>query len=154
MEYFDRAVFTALVAKSVEDKATREAIFDLLEFAQKHALKVLGGKGNKNFHYVVGTKSGSAMLFYCDSCGDVEMALGNFPQLGVAAVSRFVRKLGALSPGFKYILRFEDSRKKGGTQGFWITETLVDPAIMKEFKAAILKLQDEIDPRGCALLNE
>lgn len=154
MEYFDRAVFTALVAKSVEDKATREAIFDLLEFAQKHALKVVGGKGNKNFHYVVGTRSGSAMLFYCDSGGGVEMALGNFPQLGAAVVSRFVRKLGALSPGFKYILRFEDSRKKGGTRGFWITETLVDPAIMKEFKAAILKLQDEIDPSRCALLNE
>ncbi len=154
MDYFNRAVFTALVARSVEDKATREAIFDLLEFAQKHALKVVAGEGNKNFHYVVGTRSGSAMLFYCDANGNVEMALGNFPQLGTAAVSRFVRKLGALSPAFEYLLRFEDRRKKGGTQGFKITETLVDPAIIKEFKAAVLKLHDEIDPSRSVPLNE
>lgn len=144
MEYFDRGVFTALVAKNVEDKATREAIFDLLEFALKHALKVVGGKGNKTVHYVISTKTGSAMLFYFDSFGGVQMALGNFPQLGTAALSRFIRKLGALSSGFKYILRFEDSRKKGGTQGFLIKETLVDPVIMKEFKATILKLQNKI----------
>jgi hypothetical protein len=41
-------------------------------------------------------------------------------------------------------MRFQDRRKKGGTQGFGIKETLVDPTIMKEFKAAILELQNQI----------
>ncbi len=43
MENFNRAVFTALVAENVDSQATREAIFDLLEFAQKKALKVVSG---------------------------------------------------------------------------------------------------------------
>jgi len=145
MENFDRAAFTAQVAENADNQATREAIFDLLEFAQKNALKLVGGQNHKTFHYVVSTRGGSAMLFYCDSYGNVEIALGNFPHLSSVAVSRFVRKLGALSPAFEYILRFEDKRKKGGTQSFLIKETLVDPMIMKAFKAAVLELQSEID---------
>ncbi len=141
---FNRAIFTALVSENVPDKATREAIFELLDFSQKHALKVLGGKDNKNFHYVVSTVGGSAMLFYCSSTGDVEIALGNFPQLRSSAVIRFVRRLGALSPAFKYVMRFEDKRKKGGTQGFLIKETLIDPTIMAAFKEGVLELQREI----------
>ena len=146
MEDFDRALFTALVAKNVEDKATREAIFDLLKFAQQHALKVVGGTNNNSFHYVVGTPGGSAKLFYCYSEGSVGMALGNFPHLSTAAVSRFTRVLGALSPAFAYILRFKDRRKKGGMQLFSIAQTLVDPTVMRGFKAAVRKLQGEIDP--------
>ena len=141
---FNRAIFTALVSENVPDKATREAIFELLEFSQKHALKVLSGKDNKNIHYVVSTVGGSAMLFYCTSTGDVEIALGNFPQLRSSAVIRFVHRLGALSPAFKYVMRFEDKRKKGGTQGFLIKETLVDPTIMAAFKEGVLELQREI----------
>ena len=144
MGKFNRAIFTALVAENVPDKATREAIFELLDFSQRYALKVLGGKNNKTFHYVVSTFGGSAMLFYCGSTGDVEMALGNFPQLSSASVIRFVRELGELSPAFKYIQRFEDKRKKGGTQGFLIKETLVDPKIMKVFKKCVRELQREI----------
>lgn len=140
MQTFDRAVFTALVAERVEERATREAIFDLLEFAENNALKVVGGASNTNFHYVVGIRSGSAMLFYCDASGGVQMSLGNFPELSTAAVSRFLNKLRS-SPGFKYIMRFQDRRVKGGTQGFLIKETLVDPTIMKQFKAAVLDLQ-------------
>lgn len=145
MDNFNRAIFTALVAENVPDKATREAIFELLDFSQKYALKVVGGKDNKNFHYVVSTLGGSAMLFYCDSYGDIEMALGNFSQLSSVAVIRFVRGLGALSPAFKYVQRFEDKRKKGGTQGFLIKETLVDPKIMAVFKKCVLELQREIE---------
>ncbi len=145
MDKFNQAKFTALVAENVPEKATREAIFELLDFSKKHAFKVVGGKNNKNFHYVVSTLGGSAMLFYCDSTGDVEMALGNFPHLSSSAVSRFVHKLGSLSPAFNYILRFEDKRRKHGTQGFLIKETLVDPTIMKAFKEAIIELQKEID---------
>ena len=145
MENFNRAVFTALVAENIDNQATREAIFDLLEFAQNHALKVVGGQNHKTFHYVVSTRGGSAMLFYCGSAGDVQIALGNFPHLRSDAVSRFVRKLRPLSPAFKYVLRFEDKRVKGGTQGFLIKETLVDPIIMKAFKAAVLELQSKID---------
>lgn len=141
---FNRAIFTALVSENVPDKATREAIFELLDFSQKHALKILGGKDNKSFHYVVSTVGGSAMLFYCSSTGDVEIALGNFPHLRSSAVIRFVRRLGALSPAFKYVMRFEDKRKKGGTQGFLIKETLVDPTIMAAFKEGVLELQREI----------
>ena len=141
---FNRAIFTALVSENVPDKATREAIFELLDFSQKHALKVLGGKDNKNFHYVVSTVGGSAMLFYCSSTGNAEIALGNFPQLRSSAVIRFVRRLGALSPAFKYVMRFEDKRKKGGTQGFLIKETLIDPTIMAAFKEGVLELQREI----------
>ena len=141
MDNFNRAIFTALVAENVPDKATREAIFELLDFSQKHALKVVGGKDNKNFHYIVSTNGGSAMLFYCDSTGCVAMALGNFPQLSSAAIIRFVRELGALSPAFKYIQRFEDKRKKGGLQIFLIKETLVDPNIMAVFKKCVLELQ-------------
>ena len=139
-----RAIFTALVAENTDNKATCEAIFDLLEFAQKHAFKVVGGQNYKTFHYVVSTRGGSAMLFYCSATGDVQMTLGNFPHLSSTVVSRFVGKLGALSPAFKYILRFEDKREKGGTQGFLIKETLVDPSIMKAFKAAVLELQSVI----------
>jgi hypothetical protein len=95
MAEFNRATFTALVAEKVEDKATRESIFDLLEFALKNALKVTAGAGTSNFHYVVGTRNGSAMLFYCDCSGWVWMALGNFPELSIAAVSRFLRKLSS-----------------------------------------------------------
>ena len=145
MENFNRAKFTALVAENIDNQATREAIFDLLEFAQKNAFKVVGGQNHKSFHYVVSTRGGSAKLFYCYSYGYVEVALGNFRHLSSTTVSRFVRKLGALSPAFKYILRFEDKREKGGTQGFLIKETLVDPIIMKAFKAAVLELQSKID---------
>lgn len=134
-----------MVAENIDNKATREAIFDLLEFAQKYAFKIVGGQNHKTFHYIVSTRDGSAMLFYCGSTGDVQVALGNFPHLSSTAVSRFVGKLGVLSPAFKYILRFEDKRKKGGTQGFLIKETLVDPTIMKAFKAAVLELQGAID---------
>ncbi len=145
METFNRAVFTALVAENIDNQATREAIFDLLEFAQKNALKVVGGQNHKTFHYVVSTRGGSAMLFYCSSGGDVQTALGNFRHLRSADVSRIVRKLYALSPAFEYLLRFEDKRVKGGTHGFLIKETLVDPIIMKAFKAAVLELQKKID---------
>jgi hypothetical protein len=41
-------------------------------------------------------------------------------------------------------MRFEDKRKKGGTQGFLIKETLVDPKIMATFKEAVQDLQREI----------
>ncbi len=145
MDEFNQAIFTALVAEDVPDKATREAIFELLDFSRKHALKVIGGKDNKNFHYVVSTTGGSAMLFYCDSTGCVAIALGNFPRLSSAAVIRFVRELGALSPAFKYIQRFEDKRKKGGLQIFLIKETLIDPKIMAVFKKCVLELQREIE---------
>ncbi len=138
---FDRAKFTAFVAKNVEDKATREAIFDLLRFSLENASKVLGGEDNKTFHYVVSARDGSHMLFYCDSSGGVEIKLSKFPQLAPSAVSQFVRKLGTLSPGFNYVLRLEDRRT---TQGFSINATLVDPTIMKQFQTAILKLQDQI----------
>jgi len=37
-------------------------------------------------------------------------------------------------------MRFEDKRMKGGTQGFYIKETLVDHSIMKALKEAILEL--------------
>ena len=140
---FDRAIFTAFVAERIEDKATREAIFDLLEFALENALKVVGGASNTNFHYVVGTSNGSAMLFYCDASGGVQMSLGNFPELSTATVSKFLRNLGS-SPGYKYVRRFEDRRLKGGTQGFLIKETLVDPTIMKKFKSAVIELQRTI----------
>lgn len=145
MDNFNQAIFTALVAESVPDKATREAIFELLDFSQKHALRVVGGKDNKTFHYIVGTSDGSAMLFYCHSDGDVEIALGNFPQLRSSAVQHFVRGLGVLSPAFKYVQRFEDKRRKGGTQGFLIRETLVDPKTMAAFKEGVLELQREIE---------
>lgn len=137
---FDRAKFTAFVAERTEDKATREAIFELLEFALKHAFKVVGGASNTNFHYMVATKNGTSMLFYCDSSGGVQMSLGNFPELSTTSVSKFLRTLGP-SPGFEYIRRFEDRRLKGGTQGFSIKETLVDPTIMKKFQEAIIQLQ-------------
>ena len=137
---FDRAEFTASVAERTEDKATREAIFELLEFAVKHAYKVVGGASNTNFHYMVATRNGTAMLFYCDSYGSVEMSLGNFPELSTKSVSKFLRKLGP-SPGFKYVRRFEDRRLKGGSQGFLIKETLVDQTIMKRFQKAIMELQ-------------
>ena len=145
MANFARAKFTALVAENTDNKATREAIFDLLEFAQKNAFKVRGGQNHKTFHYVVSTKGGSAMLFYCDSYGGVEVALGNFIHLRSADVSRFVRKLHAVSPAFDYLLGFEDKRVKGGLQGFPVQETLVDPIIMKAFKEAVLELQSKID---------
>lgn len=137
---FDRARFTAFVAERTEDKATREAIFELLEFSLRHAFKVVGGASNTNFHHVVATKNGSAMLFYCDSSGGVEMSLGNFPELSTVSVSKCLRMLGP-SPGFEYIRRFEDRRLKGGRQGFLIKETLVDPTVMKNFQEAIIQLQ-------------
>ena len=147
MANFDRAKFTALVAENTDNPATREEIFDLLHFAEKNAYKVRGGQNQKSFHYMVRTRGGHEMLFLCNSFGYVEVALGNFlQQLSSRDVSHFVRKLGVLSPdAFKYILRFEDKRKKGGLQGFAIKETLVDPIIMKAFKAAVLELQSKID---------
>jgi hypothetical protein len=145
---FNRSTFTALVAASVEDRATREAIFELLDFSRKHALKVVGGKDNKTFHYMVSTSDGSAMLFYCHSDGSVEVALGNFPQLRPATVRRFVRSLDRLGPAFRYVQRFEDRRKKGGTQGFAVQETLVDPRIMAAFEEAVLELQRVIESYG------
>ncbi len=148
MDKFNRAIFTALVAEDVPDKATREAIFELLDFSRKYALKVVGGKDDKNFHYVVSTTGGSAMLFSCDSTGCVAMALGNFPRLSSTAVTRFVRELGALSTAFEYVQRFEDKRKKGGLQFFLIKETLVDPKIMAVFKKGVLKLQQEIESQN------
>ena len=147
MDNFNQARFTALVSENVPEKATREAIFELLDFSYKHALKVVGGKDNITFHYVVSTLSGSAMLFYCSSGGDIQIALGNFPQLRSSTVIRFVRGLGALSPAFKYVQRFEDKRKKGGRQGFLVKETLIDPKIMSAFKESVLKLQREIEFR-------
>ena len=150
MMNFNRAIFTDLVAENIDNKATREAVFDLLEFAQKHAFKVVSGKNHKTFHYVVSTRGGSAMLFYCSSDGDVQVALGNFPHLSTTAVSRFVGKLGSLSPAFKYILRFEDKRKKGGTQSFLIKETLVDPSFNDPMKIVekIIRERIKCQPRG------
>jgi len=141
---FNEATYTALVAENVPDEATRQGIFGLLEFSQNHALKVVGGKENRTFHYAVSTSGGSATLFYCDSYGRVDIALGNFPQLCSSAVTCFARTLGALSPAFGYVERLEDRRKKGGTQGFLVKETLVNHRIMEAFQAAIRKLQDEI----------
>ncbi len=143
MNDFNQAKYTALVAENVPDKATREAIFELLDFSQKHALKVIGGKDNKTFHYIVSTSCGSAMLFYCHSNGIIEITLGNFPQLRSSVVRHFVRGLGVLSSAFKYVQRFED--KRGGPQHFVIKETLVDPNIMVAFKKGVLELQREIE---------
>ena len=146
MENFNRSVFTALVAENAINQATREAIFDLLDFAEKNASKVRGGKDHKTFHYMVRTRGGSEMLFSCDSYRGVYLALGNFPDLSSGEVSRFVRKLYALNrDAFKYIIRFEDKRVKGGLQGFSVNETLIDPQIMKKFKAAVLELQKKIE---------
>jgi hypothetical protein len=144
MGKFDRVVFTRWVSESVESKATREAVFELLDFALKNAYKVEGGKDNKTFHYVVFTRSSAALLFYCSS-GDVQMYLGNFPQLTNAQMSSFLSNFRSYD-AFKYVMRYEDprNRNRGGSQGFSIAETLVDHVIMKRFKSAVLKLQDEI----------
>jgi len=144
MNEFNQARFTALVAENVPEQATREAIFDLLDFSHENALKVVGGQDSKTFHYIVINKVGSSMLFYCDSSGSVQIALGNFPQLRQSVVIRYVRRLGALSPAFRYIQRFEDKRVKGGTQSFYIKETLVNPKIMAVFKKWVLELQQQI----------
>lgn len=58
MKEFDRVAFTELVATNCEEKATREAIFELLDFADHNALKVEGGLDSKSFHYMVGIKGG------------------------------------------------------------------------------------------------
>ena len=141
MTDFNRAEFTAYIAKNTDGKATREAIFDLLGFADEHAFKVRSGKENKTFQYIVRTTNGSALLFWCD-CGSVTMKLGNFPQLSAAAISLFVRRLCGVSNGFNYLLRIEDNHSS--EQSFAIKETLVDPATMKVFKTSVLALQDEI----------
>ena len=150
MEYFDRAEFIRLVDKSIEGKATREATFDLLEFSQKYAFKIAGGKDNKSFHYIVSTSNRSDELFHCDYTGNVWLTFGNFPELSSDIVTQFIYKLLNLNPtGFMYILPLKYNLMKGKRQGFCIEDTLVNPAIMQEFKTGILKLQNEIDPDRC-----
>ena len=144
--FFDRAGFKHLVDKGIEGKATREATFDLLEFSEKHALRIVGGTDNKSFYYIVGTRNGTDDLFYCDYTGNVWLTLGNFLELSPDIVTQFICKLVNLSPtGFMYLLPLEYHRMKGIKTGFCIKETLVEPAIMKEFKLGILKLQNEIN---------
>lgn len=142
---FDRATFTSCVANNTKEKATREAIFELLDFALNNAFKVAGGAGNGTFHYLVKTTCGTATLFYCASNGDVTMYFGSsFDTLTDATVSRVVRKLNTLSNAFEYFLRYEDYRSPGGCRTFQIKATLIDPKIMKGFQDAVLELQKEI----------
>jgi len=143
MPDFDSNSFKALVLMNNEDKATCEAIFHLLDFARVKAFKVMAGKDNSNFHYVVATPTGTGMLFSCGSFGDVEMYLGNFT-LDTHTVSHIVRKLFALNKSFEYLVRFEDKRVKGGSHGFLIKDTLVDPTVMKAFQNAVIELQAKI----------
>ena len=141
MGHFDRAAFTAWVAKNSQEKATNDALFELLEFSEKKAFKIRGGKDSKTFQYIVRTADGADMLFFCD-CSSVTMTLGNFPQLSQTAISHFVRKLHELNNGFDYLLRIEDNQSSRPC--FSINETLVDPTISKAFKEAVLELQYEI----------
>jgi len=145
---FNRSEFTKQVIEKIPNEATRNAIFDLLDWSINQSLKnpsvkIEGVQNNISFHYVVDTIMGSAKLFYCYASGEVNIALGNFTALNSNAKRRFVNKLCALGDGFKYIARLIDNEPKA-RELFLVEETLVDPYIMKTFKEAIEDIQMEI----------
>ena len=145
MENLDKNEFTNLVNKSIENIKAREAVFDLLEFCQKYACKVTGGEYNRSFHHIISTSYGSDELFHCDFTGNVWLEFDNFPELNSDMVTQFIKKFVNLSAtGFMYLLPIESKYSERIKRGFCIEDTLVNPEIMKEFKAEILKLQNEI----------
>ena len=145
MEHLDKTEFINLVNKSIENIKAREAVFNLLEFSQKYALKVTGGEYNRSFHHITSTSYGSDELFHCDFTGNVWLEFDNFTELNSDIVAQFTHKLVNLSAtGFMYLLPIESNYYQGNKRGFCIEDTLVNPKIMREFKAGILKLQNDI----------
>ena len=134
---FDKARFTASVARNVPDEATRRAIFDLLTFSENKALEVAGGQAQDgSFKYVAAFGARRVTLLTCDSRGYVKLSSGNFA--GRPRELNRLREALANIPGFEYVSRYDQR------PGFAIDRTLVNPHVMTQFQKAILTFQQAI----------
>ena len=139
---FDRARFVANVADNKHlSEAVRNAIFELLDFAEKNAEEVRGGSAKfGSFHYAISIANRIVNLFTCDSSGYVSTSLGSFQQLvRNKTLKRFSSRLIDI-PGIE-----ENVRKYHTRPGFSINKTIVDPKMMSRYQSAILRFQADID---------
>lgn len=135
---FSRAKYTEFIAANVENKAVRESLFELLNFAAENAYKIKRGQGEWNLHYIIQAYNGSSMLFSWNT-SSVEVRLGNFPFVDNDVKNCFVEKLTSSSDGFNYLERLIEDGKT--VESFSIIETIVDPNIMRVFQEAVLYFQ-------------
>ena len=142
---FDAAAFRRSVAETVETEAVRNAIYELLRFADENADRIRGGSAKLgSFHYQINVKNQTRTLFTCDATDYVSVSLGGFvgPMPGRAiAPGRLVAELRsrlARIPGFESFSKDYPERP-----GFVISRTVVDPNVMGSFQRAILKFQED-----------
>ena len=133
----DRTRFRASVAEK-EGEGVRNAIYSLLDFAERNASKVRGGAKMRSFHYAVAVGNEIVNLFTCDGSGYVSVSFANFrDRLPLGARENLADRLAAI-PGLENVRRYSDR------PGFFIAETVVDPNIMSRFQCAILAFQDDV----------
>ena len=139
-ESFDRAKFVGDVAERAPNEAVRNAIFELLHFAEAHAEEVRPGSASAgSFHYAISVGNRIVTLFTCDPGGTVSVSMGNF-RLRVAN-----RTLKSFASGLAKLPGMESMARAPDRPAFLIQQTLVDPKIMDRFKRAIRRFQQQID---------
>ena len=137
---FNRAQFVAGVAQ-LANEAVRNAIFELLSFAERNADDIRNGRAERDsFHYAIGIGNRIENLFTCDASGYVSVSFSNFGHLAANKTLRNLRIRLSRIPGIK-----ENVQKYHARPGFLISHTIVDPKIMSRFKRAILSFQKEIN---------
>lgn len=139
---FHVADFRRTVAETVQIEAVRNAIYELLRFAEKNADRIEGGSAMVgSFHYRINVRSQTITLFTCNASGYVSVSLGNFvgwkPVVPGALILR-LRSTLARIPGFESFSKDYPTRP-----GFLIAQTVVDPNVMGSFQNAILKFQKD-----------
>jgi len=143
IDNFDMANFRRRVTETVQLKAIRDAIFELLKFAEDNADVIQGGSSTSgSFHYRINVSNQTKTLFTCDGSGYVSVSLGSFagaipvrPIVPGPLIARLRSELARI-PGFESFSKDYPYRP-----GFEIARTIVDSNVMARFKKAVLKFQ-------------
>lgn len=145
IENFDTADFKQSVARNTPTEAVRDAIYEVLRFAENHSDRIKGGAAEHgSFQYQIDIYNRTLTLFTCDAIGGVSVSLGNFvlPTLVLGRLIVKLRSTLARIPGFDNFSKDYPDRP-----GFMVAQTIVNPDVMARFQRAILKFQQDVQAR-------
>ena len=139
---FDVAAFRRSVAETAGSEAVRNAIYELLRFAEENADRIRGDSAELgSFHYQISVRNQTRTLFTCNAGGYCSVSLVSFiPGRAVVPGKLVVRLRSRLAqiPGFESF-----SKEYPDRPGFLISQTIVDPYVMDSFQRAILSFQED-----------
>ena len=136
---FDRSRFVSNVAANAPNEAVRGALYELLDFGERHADDIRDGQAKLgSIHYGVSVGNKTVNLVTFNVSGYVSISFGNFSYIVPP------RTLTGLSQRIKNLPEFENVKNYDERPGFFIEETIVDPKFMQSFQEAIIDFQIEI----------